>query len=286
MPLRQREWEIIPLARERLGLGKALGRSILARKDLLDKKLGAILREIYGAPAFIGAFGLGVVAFRGVGYLVRPPLIFGTVRIDPFKHTDLTHLQVQIIHSNHDLYESCIFQIGDAFDCMSGIGNFLTLHSSSKNTHFNQAYQLATEARRNFVAACTLASTGLDARECVLSAFLAIELSVKAVLASNGWDEKKLVKLSHKPDDFLIALKSELEMLDWPRVESVLTSAPNFVNVRYGKEALDERQSLDFVISTQYVVAELMRPHCSSQLLQSLGDEFSRKFPLARSKED
>jgi len=278
-PLKRRREEAIDLARIKLGLGAILAKGPFTPENEVDSRLISCFQQLYGETVLRKGFGHGVVDFRGVLYLVKIPLIFGQVRIEPFEHTTLTSLQVETITRDEMQFARAIFQIGDAFDASLGLDARLARSLQSSPIERSFAQRMFLEGRRNFMSACTLSALGLDVRECVLSSFLAMELCVKGFLAERGYSEEQARKLNHFPDRFLNALKQQGVHDESMRIEYVLQSAPNFVETRYGNNIVSEPEAANFLFGVQYLIAELMRLSGQRSFLSSLDKAVERQWP-------
>lgn len=274
----RRAREVITLAREKLGFGKTVALGPFQPDDEITSRIRDAYTSIYGGANTRRSFGHGVIEFRGAPYLVNVPIIFGTIKVEPFEHSELSNVQKHLIQNDRQLFERSIFQIGDAFDALMGFSNAVSnLHSDAAKRPYSA--QLVSEARKNFLSACTLAVHGLDFRECFLSTFIALELCIKSALSNEGWTDEQLRKIGHEPDRLISALENSNLQIDLSRTRSVLSGLPDFVNTRYGLEEISEGKSIEFLIGTQFVTAELMRHHLTRPLLSSLGKEFTRPFP-------
>lgn len=280
MPLQHRRREAVVLARNKLGLGTIVAKGPFEPQDEVTDRLNSSFRHLYGENALQKGFGHGVVEFRGSLHLVKIPLIFGKVKIEPFEHTTLTPLQIETITRDKMLFSRAIYQIGDAFDASIGLNARLGYNPQSKSTKIKTfAQRMFLEGRRNFMSACTLSALGLEVRECVLSSFLSMELCVKGFLAECGYTEEEARRLGHSPERFLNALKQHGIHDTSKRVEYVFQNAPDFVKTRYGDNIVTESDATDFLFGVQYVIAEIMRRSGNNSFLSGLGGDIKRQWP-------
>lgn len=279
--LKTREEKILSIVQGILGLGTTVARGPFSPIGEIDERILGLFRKLYGKDSSPRRVGHGVVEFRGVAYLVKVPIVLGTVSIEPFQHTMLTDIQVGMIKRSKDHFSNTIFQIGDAFDTLQGLDSKLRQPSVLKPNERSLSHRFYAESRKNFLSVCTLAAQSLDVCECVLSGFLAMELCVKGFLAERNWNAEELKKLGHKPKLFAEALKNISLPVDFERVDYVFNNAPNFVKVRYGDEVIKDNDALPFLIGVQFVLAELMRVSGPPSILTGIGEEFQRRWPPA-----
>lgn len=274
-----RSSESLPLARAKLGLGTIVARGPFTLMDQVDARLRDLFQHLYGNESLNRRFGHGVVEFRGAPYLVKVPLVYGKVQIDPFEHTTLTRLQTDILSRDKFLFSGAIYQIGDAFDALIGLDSKLSQNPTSASSRRSPAKVLFSECIKNFLAACTLAAQSVDSSECFQSSFIAMELCVKGVLAERGYNQEQRRKLGHNTKLFLGALEDQKICVDYPKLRHALESVPDFVDARYGEVEIIEPVAVRFLFSVQFLIAELMRISLNQSFLDSLDSEIERPWP-------
>ncbi len=278
IPLRRRQWDATQRAREILHLPQKIGIAPFSFSDGHDKDLSSLFEELYG-DALNGGFGHGIVEFRGVPYFVHVPVIYGSVRIEPFEQTEFTPFQKAILFSDTELYERALFQIADAFDALMGLSNFLTKLGHDKSKNSEDAHRLLSEGRRNLLASGTLAVRGEDPRECVLSGFVSLELSIKAYLAHRGKSEKELRALGHSPRKFATCLGEIKNQFDFDLVSKILDTCPDFIKTRYGEQIPSHEDAVNFALNVQLLLAELFKENLGKRFLDDYdGQKIRRPF--------
>lgn len=219
------------------------------------EKISAMHRSLY-RPTDIGMGGIhgGIFMFRDVFARIHIPLMFGTVAFDPFKHTDLSPMQLKWLGSRPGDMRAFLDQFTDIMDFAGGIGplgNYKTPPQEALEVFWLAGFQLQ--------AAAAILSAAFDFRGAVQSALIGTELALKGGLAAIGMDEKARRRHGH---DLLSAAEAYAELyvaFDIDRVRSVLKKMPAYVENRYSPTQPKRVETGHIVMGAQYVAGEVMR---------------------------
>jgi hypothetical protein len=263
IPFREREGQIMWEVHRSIG---GTRQSFDPVNDALVKEVHDAIEVYYGMARPRLELGRGIVPFIDTLYLVKIPLIFGTVRGDPLAWSNLTETQLSVVQ-HLGAYEDLQKFACDAHDFYAGCDDALRKLQGDSSSQASQSRELLYSARRNFMAACNIAAHSIDTRETTQSFFIAVELSAKALLSLNGSSSRELVSLSHNIERMLGAVRILNLGIPVDVISRLTINGPNYVDNRYGKDDPTLDESADFALISQFIAAELMRTQSDRGLL-------------------
>jgi len=239
------------------------------------EKISVMHRSLY-RPTDVAMGGIhgGIFMFRDVFARIHIPLVFGTVSFDPFKHTDLSPMQLKWLGSRPGDMRAFLDQFTDIMDFAGGIGNLADYKTPPQG-----ALEVFWLAGFQLQAAAATLSAAFDFRGAVQSALIGTELALKGGLAAIGMDEKAWKRHGH---DFTAAADSYATAMpgfDIDRARAVLKRMPAYVENRYSPTQPKRVETGHIVMGAQYVAGEVMRQVTGYTIRSAYSEAVERVYP-------
>ena len=248
--MHERRWQIGNKTREVLELPKLVSQGTL-KSDNVQVSAENILKELYGERVFSGNFGVGLTAFRGIGYLFNLPLAAGEVKLNPFAYTDLTNAQKNIINQDSKLSQKFLGEFKCAFQ--SNCRN-----ASSSTEKFTEKSKFGRECLRQFRSACFIIAQTNDHADAYQSSCLALELGLKEFLLGHGCSSESLKKgYGHNLAKLWSKVTEFIRPDSVDEISQIFSEAPKFVDNRFGNDPITSAKALEFCLDAQFILSEL-----------------------------
>jgi hypothetical protein len=240
-------------------------------------RIQGIIHNLYRPQDIsVGGVHMGAFMFRDVFARLSVPIGFGTFRLDPLEHVDLSNTQKDWLRTRPADYAMLCDQFLDIFDFGYGLMDLGHTRKVGKDCHtFMGLAHFQLQA-----AAATIAGA-YDLRGAVQSALLATELALKGGLAANGVSADTLkLDFGHQHSKMAAALAELEPAFDVRRVARVLGGFPAFVPNRYSADQPGRIETGHIVMGAQYAAAEVMRLLTNRDLRASGGATHPRSYPV------
>ena len=227
-------------------------------EDQLTNRIRELSKRFFrprdgGAPSLF----TGLTRHLGLIFQVNVPIIFGTVSVNPFEHTDATEWQLIRLNSNKAELDICFADVCDVWD----IGTQLS-QMADKSKLQGKEGDFFDLASFHLMAAVATLSRGFAAKGAVQSSLISAELAVKCSHLRSGKTEDWLKKnVGHVLENHIGELKSILGADYDPVVEKV-KQLPPMVADRYGNHSVTVDAVADCVLAAQSVLAAVARSVC------------------------
>ena len=253
-------------AMERLGF-KSFGLSRNGESPLLKR-----IRDLHGTlyrPKDVAVGGLhgGAFMFHGIAAHVHVPIIYGKVRIEPFKFCDLSSRQIEWLCSHPEQERAYLVNFCNLFDysaCLHPMSDYDAVPESALPLLQLAAFQTQS-------AAATLCAA-FDERGAVQSALIAAELSMKAALVGAGTEENELKGLGHDFVKLAEAVGNAYETFELGVVMEHVRVLPKLVPNRYSPEQPGRSETGSIVVSSQAIAGAVARVLTGGSLLSLIED--------------
>lgn len=201
---------------------------------------------------------------RGVAYEYHPPVIFGSVRIDPIDQLQISKGELQRIwDSDQDAYWELFYQCCDCFDLFL-VQMDMPIKDADAAGYAAAARDQLQASARQLVAA---ASDSSLAQACCLAA----ELAGKAALRERGVVDVKF--LGHRIADIYAELVTRSPAATDTDVLAVSKLMPSYVEVRYSPPSLPPKKAQALYAKTMFLCADAFRREArQSMYLGIMGD--------------
>ena len=250
---KQRHFHLPVRAMERLGCASfALSGP---NEPALLHRIRTIHRTLYRTKdVAVGGLHGGAFMFRGIAVEVRVPLFFGSVRISPFEHNDLSPRQKEWLASAPEHVEAYVSTFCDIFDFSACLYSF-------------SGYDDPPETARHFLglAAFQLQGAGatlcaaFDERGAIQSSLVGAELALKAALAGNGASDADLKEYRHNLHRLVAAVSKVYSKFEMNSVNARMRLLPNLVDNRYSAQQPSRMETGDIVMASQFIAGAVAR---------------------------
>ena len=197
----------------------------------------------------IGSLHGGAFMFRGIAAQIRIPLFFGSVKIHPFKHNDLSSRQIKWLRSDPEHSEAYVSTFSDLFDflaCLRSSGGYAKPPEPARPLFGLAAFQIQG-------AGATLCA-GFDERGAIQSSLIGAELALKAALAGKGVSDADLKKkYDHNMSCLVEAVGNLYGSFELASVKARIRLLPNLVDNRYSPKQPSRKETGAIVMTGQYI---------------------------------
>ena len=188
---KERHFHLPVKAMERLGY-TSFALSGPHEPDLL-RRIRAIHQTLYRTKdVAVGGLHGGAFMFRGIAVEVRVPMCFGSVRIHPFEHNDLSSPQKEWLVSDPEQVEAYVSTFCDIFDFSACLYSF-----SGYGKPPDGALRYLNLAAFQLQGAGATLCAAFDERGAIQSSLVGAELALKSALAGNGVSDADLKGYGH-----------------------------------------------------------------------------------------
>ena len=250
---KQRHFQLPVKAMERLGYTSFP----LSGPDepALLRRIRAIHRTLYRTKdVAVRALHGGAFMFRDIAVEVRVPMFFGSVRIHPFEHNDLSPGQKEWLASDPEQVEAYVSTFCDIFDfsaCFCSFDGYSEPPAAALPLLNLAAFQLQG-------AGATLCAA-FDGRGAIQSSLIGAELALKAALAGNGASDKDLEKYRHDLDRLARAVTEIYERFELTSVSARISELPKLVENRYSSDQPSRMETGNIVMASQHIAGAVAR---------------------------
>ena len=202
----------------------------------------------------VGGLHGGAFMFRGIAAEVRIPLFFGSVKIDPFKHNDLSSRQIEWLRSDPKHTEAYVSTFSDLFDfaaCLYSFGGYAVPPEPARPLFDLAAFQIQA-------AGATLCAA-FDERGALQSSLIGAELALKAALAGKGVSAAALKKYAHNLSRLVEAVGNLYGSFELAFVKERVRLLPNLVDNRYSPKQPTRMETGAIVMAGQYIAGAVAR---------------------------
>ncbi len=250
---KQRHFQLPVKAMERLGYTN-FALSGPDEPDLL-RRIREIHQTLYRSKdVAVGGLHGGAFMFRGIAVEVRVPVFFGTVRITPFEHNDLSSRQKEWLASDPKQVEAYVSTFCDIFDfsgCLYSFDGYAKPPNGAKHLLSLAAFQLQG-------AGATLCAA-YDERGAIQSSLMAAELALKAALAGNGASDKELKGYGHDLQRLAKAVSAVYSGFESTSVTAQINKLPELVDNRYSTQQPSRMETGNIVMGCQHIAGAVAR---------------------------
>ena len=250
---KQRHFQLPVKAMERLGYTSfALSGP---HEPALLRRIRAIHQTLYRTKdVAVGGLHGGAFMFRGIAIEVRVPMFFGSVRIHPFEHNDLSPRQKEWLASDPKQVEAYVSTFCDIFDfaaCLYSFNGYGKPPDGAMHLLSLAAFQLQG-------AGATLCAA-FDERGAIQSSLVGAELALKAALAGNGASEADLKGYGHDLERLATTVRNVYESFELTSVKARMRVLPKLVENRYSSDQPSRMETGDIVMASQYIAGAVAR---------------------------
>ena len=202
----------------------------------------------------VGGLHGGAFMFRGIAAEVRIPLFLGSVKINPFKHNDLSSRQIEWLRSDPEHTEAYVSIFSDLFDfsaCLNSFGGYAKPPEPARPLFGLATFQIQG-------AGATLCAA-FNERGAIQSSLIGAELALKAALAGKGVSDADLKEYGHNLSLLVEAVGNLYGSFELASVEARMRLLPNLVDNRYSPEQLSRMETGDIVMTGQYIAGAVAR---------------------------
>lgn len=193
--------------------------------------------------------------YRDIFAQISPPDVYGVMRIEPFKHVDLTPVQLRIIQTEPEEIAVFLDQFCDVSDIHLGTRELKPAFATME-----PVTRYIDRARLHLHGAAAILTGGYDNRGAVQSALLAVELSLKSAALTQRLTEAEIKKqFGHNYKALVDFISKAYPAIDVNIVRRVLDKQPQYVANRYDHGQPTRTEIGHIVMGAQYVVAEITR---------------------------
>ncbi|QOG22255.1 MULTISPECIES: hypothetical protein [Bradyrhizobium] len=219
------------------------------------KRIRAQFARLYSAHDLAVGGHIGVFMFRDIFGRIGIPHGYGTVRIVPIDHVELTDVQKHILASDSAAFDAYHDQFADLFDLEYGVRELRAPYAQMELVE-----RFLNLSRLHLHGAAAILTGGYDFRGAVQSGLLATELALKALAAATGLGENDIRDgYGHHIDRLINYLEPKWSTLDAARVRRVTEAQPRYVRNRYAKEQPKRVEVGHTVMGAQFVAGEVTR---------------------------
>ena len=179
---------------------------------------------------------------------------FGSVRIHPFEHNDLSPRQKEWLASDPEQVEAYVSTFCDIFDfsaCLYSFSGYDKPPEAAKHLLSLAAFQLQG-------AGATLCAA-FDERGAIQSSLVGAELALKAALAGNSASDADLKEYGHNLHRLVKAVSNVYSKFEMTSVNTRMRLLPNLVDNRYSAEQPSRKETGDIVMASQYIAGAVAR---------------------------
>ena len=202
----------------------------------------------------MGSLHGGAFMFRGIAAQIRIPLFFGSVKIHPFKHNDLSFRQIKWLRSDPEHSEAYVSNFSDLFDfsaCLRSSGGYAKPPEPARPLFGLAAFQIQG-------AGATLCA-GFDERGAIQSSLIGAELALKAALAGKGVSDADLKEYGHNLPRLVEAVGNLYGSFELASVKALIRLLPGLVDNRYSPEQPSRMETGAIVMTGQYIAGAVAR---------------------------
>ena len=213
----------------------------------------------------VGGVHGGAFMFRGIAVAIRIPLFFGTVKLKPFDHNDLSRRQIEWLQSDAKHIESYVVTFCDLFDlagCVMSYSGYMQPTGLAASLFGLVMFQIQA-------AGATLCAA-FDERGAVQSSLIAAELSLKAALAAKGKNEAELKSFGHDRSKLVDEVDQLYQKFDTALVRSRMQVLPDLVPNRYSSAQPSRMETGEIVMAAQFLAGEAARAVTGGSLRRNL----------------
>ncbi len=198
-------------------------------------------------------FGLICVSAHGVAYGLRPPIVFGHMRLNPMEFVEIKREELERIHAKDPAaYWELYYQAADGVDLFTS--NMNRIDGSTEAGRMIAVGYSELEASARQLIAGTHSSASLAHSMCVM-----VETISKGVLVAAGASENEVIKLNHRIPDICATLAKRRPGPNDAEYLKVAAMMPALVASRYKPEKLSGRDALDLYRKALFLSAEALR---------------------------
>jgi hypothetical protein len=244
-------------------------------KPKILERIEAAFASIYRKQDIAMGGHIGVFMYRDIFARIGVPMAFGTVRIEPFQHVELTPVQLRIIQTEPDEMATYVAQYCDGADVQNWASEI-----KSPFRQIELVGRFIGLARLHLHSASAVLTGGYDYRGAVQSSLLATELSLKAGAATQGLSERDIKdQFGHHNDRIADFVGSIWPNFDLDRVKRVIAQQPGYVLNRYSAAQPERREVGHLVMGAQYIVAEVVRQLSDRDFRSCFEPPITRHYP-------
>ena len=222
-----------------------------------------IYKEIYPYEDFSLAVLKGCVAIQDKIYKVNIPICYGTVQIHILALIEIDMNELQNIFQNHpEQGWRAYYAVGDLLDYGFGIDDLRFIK--------DEGSQLLEQATNNLIATGRILLQYENVDVVVQTACITAELSMKAVLAKFGYDEKSRRSLGHNLENLAKEIVKMKTMDSDDRFLYECGCFPDYVQNRYSPSGLSRKQLMNLAMRAQFVAAESVRRITDRNLVKEM----------------
>lgn len=245
------------------------------RSDPVEYLLDGYFRVVYGQENLaIGPFHVGALMVRDIFFEIHVPMIFGTVKLDPWEFVKGDRSRLNIL---------CSMSPGDASigtDQLIDVFDFAYAVDDHSKITDGRSSELLFLAKEQMDAACRTLLGSFSKRIAIQGTAYAVEMAGKAILLSSGIDEKALrEKFGHNLSKIYRAVTETGFNIDTDRVLLSIGNIPNVVGERYNFGGIDRQKIGGIIRHGQFVLGEVGRAISNRNLRGAVSPEPVRVFP-------
>jgi hypothetical protein len=273
MDIKRRYWEVPRAVMKKLGY---ISFVIAGQgKPGLLERIEGMFASIYRKQDIAMGGHIGVFMYRDIFARIGVPMAYGTVRIEPFQHVELTPVQLRIIQTEPDEMATYVDQFCDVADVQYGASEIKVPFSK-----IELVGRFVGLARLHLHSASAVLTGGYDHRGAIQSSLLATELSLKAGVATQGSSERDIKEqFGHHNDRIADFVGSIWPSFDVDRVKRVIAQQPGYVPNRYSAVQPERREVGHLVMGAQYIVAEVVRQLSDRDFRSCFDPPIARHYP-------
>ncbi|WP_174019796.1 hypothetical protein G6L89_000460 [Agrobacterium fabrum] len=271
--IRRRQWEVPQRLMQQFGY-KGFVMAGIGKPAILDR-IEDTFASIYRKQDIAMGGHIGVFMYRDIFARIGVPHVYGQVRLNPFDFVELTQIQKRIINTEEDQIAIFIDQFSDVSDIQYGISELRKPYSE-----IELAGRFLGLSRLHLHSASAVLTGGYDFRGAVQASLLATELALKAGAAGNGLSEREIKDtFGHNNVKVASFLNEKWPSFDEARVMRALKNQPQYVPNRYAAEQPDRREVGHLVMSSQYIVSEVVRQMSDRNFRSNMTPILDRSYP-------
>ena len=250
---KQRHFQLPIKAMERLGYTSfALSGP---HEPALLRRIRAIHQTLYRTKdVAVGGLHRGAFVFRGIAVEVRVPMFFGSVRIHPIEHIDLSPRQKEWLASDPEQVEAYLSTFCDIFDFAASLYSF-----DGYSEPPDAAMHLLGLAAFQLQGASATLCVAFDERGAIQSSLVGAELALKAALAGNGASDADLKGYGHDLERLANAVTGVYESFELTSVKARMRVLPKLVENRYSSAQPSRMETGEIVMASQYIAGAVAR---------------------------
>jgi hypothetical protein len=204
------------------------------------------------------------VSARGISYIIKPPMVYGTTMINPRDHVKISENELgRIFHRHPEDFWEFQWQAFDAVDLFLAYVNF-SGNSVSGNRMSTSIHQLTASARQ-------LVASEMDS-SMPQGLSMACELAGKALLVNAGVNDTELRSIGHDLSKLHSIISSRFASPLDAVVGRLCAEMPRYSAVRYDAPKMTIRDAQDLYRRAMFIVADFLRRTNHQQMTWGMAD--------------